>query len=476
MKRARILIVDDEQSMRDFLRIFFAKQGYDAIVAENGLDALGKIKQEHFDLVMSDIRMPEMDGMRLLNEVRNFSDSLQVIIMTAYGSTSDAIKAMKFGAYDYITKPFQLEEVRVTVEKALEKTELLKENRNLKEELDDRFRVNRIIGKSKAMEDVFSMIRKVADTKTNILISGESGTGKELAARAIHGNSNRKDRPFVSVNCGAIPGELMESELFGHKQGSFTGAIKDKDGLFLAADGGTIFLDEIGELPLQLQVKLLRALQERKIMPVGETKEKTIDTRVLAATNRDLKEQVARGLFREDLYYRLNVIQIHLPPLTERRDDIPLLVRHFVTKYSKEMGLEPLRVSEAAMMILSGHDYPGNVRELANIVERAVTLETTESIRPESLPPSLLERFDLEQPEEPVAVGRQPIIPEMGVTLDSVLEHIEREYIVEALENAKGVKKTAADLLGISFRSLRYRLKKLDLEPNGSAPINGKHN
>ncbi len=475
MKKARILIVDDEQSMRDFLRIFFSKQGYEAVVAENGLDALNRIKQEHFDLVMSDIRMPEMDGMRLLHEVRNFSDSLQIIIMTAYGSTADAIKAMKHGAYDYITKPFQLEEVRVTVEKALEKTELLKENRHLKEKLDDRFQVNRIVGSSKAMRDVFSMIRKVAETKTNILISGESGTGKELVARAIHGNSSRKEKAFVSVNCGAIPGELMESELFGHKQGSFTGAIKDKDGLFVAADGGTIFLDEIGELPLQLQVKLLRALQERKIMPVGDTKEITIDTRVLAATNRDLKEQVAKGLFREDLYYRLNVIQIHLPPLTERRDDIPLLVRHFVEKYSKEMDLEPLRVSEAAMMILAGHDYPGNVRELANIVERAVTLETTESIRPESLPPSLLERFGQESQEEEVRpAARQAIIPEMGVTLDSVLEGIERDYIVEALENAKGVKKTAADLLGISFRSLRYRLKKLNLDSPGGMSENGK--
>ena len=436
--------------------------------AENGEDALEKLGGFHIDLVISDVRMSSMDGMKLLREVKRREPTIEFVVMTAYSSTSDAIVAMKDGAYDYITKPFKLDEIKITIEKAIEKREIARENVQLRTELKRQLKVSNIIGKSGEMAKIYKMIQQVADTKTNILITGDSGTGKELVARAVHYSSRRESRPFVTVNCGAIPSELMESELFGHVKGSFTGALRDKEGLFSTANRGTLFLDEVAELPTKMQVKLLRALQERKIMPVGSTEEIELDTRVIAATNRNLEEEVRRGRYREDLYYRLNVIQIRLPPLRERKDDIPLLVSHFIKHATKDLDREPLRISEAASMILMNYDYPGNVRELSNIVERAVALETTDLIRPQSLPPSLLEKHlrepDRTPPETAPAQQLAAIDLSRGMNLDAVLEAQERKLIEKALEDAGGVKTEAARLLGVTFRSLRYRVKKLGIE------------
>ncbi len=464
----QILVVDDERSMRDFLSIFLKKKGYEVTCASSGEEALQLMGNQAPDLVISDIRMPGMDGMSLLREAKNKKVPCEFIVITAFSNTADAIVAMNEGAYDYINKPFKLDEIEITIKRALEKRSIEDENIKLKQELSKRHPHSNIIGKSEAITRIFDLINQVADTKTTILIAGESGTGKELVARAVHETSSRHNEPFVTINCGAIPAELMESELFGHVKGSFTGAIRDKEGLFTAASNGTLFLDEVSELPLALQVKLLRALQERKVQPVGGMVEIPIDTRVIAATNRDLLEAVDKNRFREDLYYRLNVIQIKLPPLRERKDDIPLLVQHFIERFCKESGRERLRISEAAMMILQSHRFPGNVRELSNLIERAVALETTEQIRPKSLPNALLE-LHINKPQE---IGTHSHDTEIdigkGVNLDEILDNRERELIGKALDYTSGVKKDAARLLGISFRSLRYRLKKLGMEDDST--------
>jgi len=381
------------------------------------------------------------------------------------------VRAMEDGAYDYLTKPFQLEDVKATILRALEKRELSRDKRHLRQELKWQADLSSIVGQSAPMAAVFEMIAKAAPTRSTILITGESGTGKELVARAVHGNSPRAREPFITVNCGAIPSELMESELFGYMRGSFTGATRDKPGLFLAASGGSIFLDEVAELPLPLQVKLLRTMQERRILPVGGTREIETDARVIAATNRDLAQEVAAGRFREDLYYRLNVIQIRMPPLRERKEDLPLLVQHLVKRACDDLGREPMRVSLAAMMILQNHDFPGNVRELSNILERAVALEATDQIRPQSLPPALLER-GLEAPPQTTPEPGLPDISQ-GIDLDALLERREHELIAEALRITGGIKTDAARLLGISFRSLRYRLKKLGIDEDDSEDSEG---
>lgn len=458
----RILVVDDEQSMRDFLTILLQKEGYEVKCEPDGQPALERLKNESFDLVISDVRMSNMDGMRLLKKCKLLDPNIEVIVITAHGSTSDAIVAMKDGAYDYINKPFKLDEIKITIQKALEKRTLAKENSKLRQEIKRQADVSDIIGKSSRMTPIFERIAQIADTKTTVLITGESGTGKELVARAIHSNSIRRSQPFVSINCGAIPSELMESELFGHMRGSFTGSVRDKEGLFLTASNGTLFLDEVFEMPPLLQVKLLRALQEKKIMPIGSNKEVDIDTRVIAATNRDPLEEVKMGRFREDLYYRLNVIQIRVPPLRERRDDIPLLVNHFITRSCEDMAKDPMRMSEATMMILETYDFPGNVRELSNLIERAVALETSDQIRPQSLPGDLLERYTGE-PEEEQSHRIGKIDFSQSIDLDKIIEEKESDLINQAIAHANGTKTEAAKLLGISFRSLRYRLKKLGI-------------
>jgi two-component system response regulator PilR (NtrC family) len=458
---ARILVVDDERSMREFLEILFRKEGYGVTSAGDVEEALLALESDDFDLVISDIQMPGRSGLDLLRAAREAQPEAPVIMITAFATTETAIEAMKEGAYDYVTKPFQVDEIRLVVEKALEKKLLATENRRLRSELRSERQQRTLVGNSEPMQQVYEMVGRVADTKTNVLIVGESGTGKELIARAIHAESERAEKPFVAINCGAIPENLLESELFGHVKGAFTGAIGTKAGLFEVADGGTLFLDEVGELPASLQVKLLRALQEKTIRRVGDTADRKVDVRILAATNRRLEDEVTAGRFREDLYYRLNVIQVTLPTLRERMEDLPLLVHHFVEKYARELGKEVHGVSDGAMVQLRAHSYPGNVRELENVIERAVALCRGEWIEAEALPPALV---------APAPAAQAPRIPEAGVQLDVLVADYERGLLVEALRRTGGVKKRAAHLLGISFRSFRYRLEKLGLDEPGPPP------
>ena len=451
----RVLVVDDEQSMQEFLEIFFRREGHEVMTLGDVDSALMALESDDFDVVISDIQMPGRSGLELLREARNLAPETIFIMITAFASTETAIEAMREGAYDYITKPFKVEEIRLTLEKALEKKLLRTENQRLKSELRGARRDRSIVGNSAAIQRVFELVDQVAATKTNVLISGESGTGKELVARAVHDRSQRSDAPFVAINCGAIPENLLESELFGHVKGAFTGAVQNKAGLFESADKGTLFLDEIGELTASLQVKLLRAIQEKRIRRVGGTRDEAVDVRILAATNQRLEEEVAGGRFREDLYYRLNVIQITLPPLRERTDDIPLLVMHFAEKYARELDREIDGIDDAALAKLSEYPFPGNVRELENVIERAVALSRSRTIGLDALPPSVL------RPTTSAPVSR---IPTEGVSLEDLVADYERGLLTEALERAGGVKKRAAVLLGISFRSFRYRLEKLHLD------------
>ncbi len=457
--RGRILVVDDERSMQEFLEIFLRGEGYAVVTAGDVASARAMLENDDFDVVISDLQMPGGSGLDLLHAARDASPDAMVIMITAYASTETAIAAMKEGAYDYLTKPFRVDEIRLVIEKALEKKTLARENRRLRTELRSQSRNRRVIGNSSAMQRVFDLVSQVADSRANVLVTGESGTGKEMIARAIHEIGERRDGPFITVNCAAIPENLLESELFGHMRGSFTGALHNKEGLFELAQGGTIFLDEVGDLPLALQVKVLRVIQEKSFRRVGGTHDQQVDVRIVSATNRRLEEEVAAGRFREDLYYRLNVIEIPLPSLRERRDDIELLVDHFIEKYARELGKEVKGLDDAAMAKLASYRFPGNVRELENVIERAVALTRGPVIQVESLPRSVLER------EGPVASAR---IPREGVDLDRMMEDYERSLILEALRPAGGVKKKAARLLGISFRSLRYRLEKLGLDDASS--------
>jgi two-component system response regulator PilR (NtrC family) len=452
--KARILVVDDEQSMREFLEIFFRGDGYDVLTTGNVDSALVALDSDDFDVVISDLQMPGRSGLELLHAVKDKAPDTVVIMITAFATAETAITAMKQGAYDYVTKPFKVDELRLVVEKALEKRLLAAENQRLRTELRRETRRRHLVGNSRAMQQLYEMVARVADTRTHVLIQGESGTGKELVARAIHDESERRDQPFVAVNCGAIPENLLESELFGHVKGAFTGAVQNKAGLFEAAHRGTLFLDEVGELPAALQVKLLRVLQDKAVRRVGGTSDHQVDVRIVSATNRRLEDEVA-GRFREDLYYRLNVIQIGLPPLRERAEDIPLLVQHFVERFAAELGKPVRGFSDAALDRLAWHPFPGNVRELENLVERAVALCSSETIGLESLPPSVL---------EPAAKAAAPKLPLEGTNLDSLVNEFERGLLEEALRQSRGVKKRAAVLLGISFRSFRYRLEKLGMD------------
>ena len=457
---AKILVVDDEQSMREFLSICLRRAGHEVTVASSGDEALILLRARTIDppdLVLTDLRMPgDVDGLGVLRAlVADGSSAIrpEVILITAYATKETALAAMKQGAYDYLTKPFQVDEITAVIDRALEKRALVEANRALRNQVSGRFSLANLLGKSKAMQRVFEVIGKIHSARTSVLISGESGTGKELVARALHSEGTRATRPFVAVNCGAIPDELMESELFGHKRGAFTGAVADTPGLFVQADGGTLFLDEIGELSLGLQVKLLRVLQERKVKPVGATEELEIDVRVIAATNRDLEAEVARGAFRADLYYRLNVIELWMPPLRHRREDIPLLAEHFARVFGRESG-RPVVLGPATIRKLETYDFPGNVRELQNMIERAIALSTNATIEPSDLPDMKASR-----PE----VDPHVTLPPEGVDLDRLLSEYERVWVTKALEQTHGIRKKAAALLGISFRSLRYRLEKLGL-------------
>jgi two-component system response regulator PilR (NtrC family) len=455
VKTARILVVDDERSLREFLEIFFRREGYTVVTAASVDEALVALGGDDFDVVISDVQLTGASGLELLRTVKENAPDCVVIMITAFATTETAIEAMKQGAYDYITKPFKVDELRLVVEKALEKKLLTDENQRLRTALRSRSRS--LVGTSEALGRVHDLIAQVATTRTNVLVSGESGTGKELVARAIHELSERREKPFIAVNCGAIPENLLESELFGHVRGAFTGAVSNKPGLVETADAGTLFLDEIGELPPSLQVKLLRLIQEKTIRRVGGNNDQRADVRIVAATNRDLEAEAQAGRFREDLYYRLNVIQIALPPLRERMEDVPILVQHFLAKYRRELGKEVREVAPAAMEKILAHAFPGNVRELENLIERAVALSRGPTLGVDVLPASVLERNASRRPAPPSAPGQTG-------NLDEILASYERGLLSDALQRAGGVKKRAARLLGISFRSFRYRLEKLGLD------------
>ena len=462
MAKARVLVVDDEKSMRDLLSITLEKEGYDVATAAGGEPAIEALRRDPTDVVITDLRMPKVDGLQVLRTAKEISPDMAVIVVTAVASTETAVEAMKLGAYDYITKPFKLDEVSLIVRNALERKRLRDENLYLRKQLETQHRFENIIGKSAVILEVFDTIRKIADSPSTAMVTGESGTGKELVARAIHFNSLRRDKPFVSVNCGAIPEGLMESELFGHVRGAFTGAVSNKVGLFSAGEGGTLFLDEITEIPPLLQVKLLRAIQTREIRRVGDTKDIKTDVRLIAASNRHLEEAVEQGVLREDLYYRLNVIPIQLPPLRERREDIPLLVGHFLQKFGKELGKEVRGVSPEAMIVLERYHWPGNIRELDNVLERAIVLGAGEMLGVDSLPETL-------RRERPVKGLEAVDLPEDGLDLEATLDTIERGYLQRALDRTGGVQTKAAELLKMTFRQFRYKLQKHSLVRKGSA-------
>jgi len=459
-KKYHILVVDDEVSMRELLDVLLAKQGYQVSEARNGKQALKMIQKNNYDLILSDIRLGDITGLEVLMEAKQKNPDTVVIMISAYSTTEIAVKAMNGGAYDFIPKPFDNIELKQTIQKALELKTLEQEKETTSTELKKNIHFDRIIGKSPGMQAIYKKIEQVSPTKTNVLITGESGTGKELIARAIHENSDRADKSFVVVNCGGIPDTLIESEFFGHVKGSFTGAISTKQGLFETADHGTIFLDEIGELSPVLQVKLLRAVQETSFKPVGGTKEIKVDVRIISATNKDLEQEVIKGTFREDLFFRLNVIPLKVPPLRDRKGDVALLSKHFVEKYSKEMGKDIIKLSSYAIDFLNKYSFPGNVRELENLIERSVALSTTNIILPESLTISMHKRRRWVEGIE----GRRFNLDEVeqGVDLDEILSAIEQAYIEKAMKIAGGNKSKAADCLNLSLRSLRYRLDKTE--------------
>jgi two-component system response regulator PilR (NtrC family) len=459
---SRVLVVDDERSMRELLSIVLKRDGHDVLVAEDGRAAVDLLRKAPVDILITDIRMPAMNGVDVLREAKRIDPAIISIVMTAFASTDTAVEALRLGAADYVNKsPSAANEVRLRVRKELERKRLQQENVLLKRALHSSNQFSNIIGTSAAMQAVFQLVETVAPTGSTVLITGESGTGKELVARAIHFNSARKERPFVALNCGALSETLLDSELFGHMRGAFTGADTNKKGLIEVAEKGTVFLDEIGEMSPVVQVKLLRVLQERKFRRLGGTEEVDADIRIIAATNRDLSKMVADGTFREDLFYRINVIPMRLPSLRERVEDIPLLADHFVSRFAAQMGKPVAGVSAAAMACLQAYGWPGNIRELENAMERAVALERSPSILPDSLPDQVKGAANAVRAAAPSSVDAFPAI---GFDLEQHVQGIEREYIAEALRRAGGVKVKAAELLGMSFRSFRYYMKKYNLK------------
>ena len=450
----KILVLDDERSLCELLKVVFQKEGYEVLTTPSAKKAIEIAQGDDIDVVVSDIKLPEMNGLEVLKRLRKIKPELPVLMITAYGTIKEAVEALKMGAYDYIIKPFDVEELKVIVAKALETKRLQDENVRLRKELKDKYSLESMIGKSKKMQEIYSLIEKIAPTETTVLIQGESGTGKEMAARAIHYLSLRREKPFVTINCGALPESLLESELFGHVKGAFTDAVTDKKGMFEVADKGTLFLDEVGEMSPITQVKLLRTLQERKIRRVGGTEEIPIDVRIISATNQDLKKKIKEGFFREDLYYRLNVLSLEMPPLRERKEDIPLLVNHFLQKYCQKLGRGMKRVAPEVYNIFESYPWPGNIRELENVIERVVAIEERETITTSCLPKELL------QPEKrEIDLEIKP-----GFRLNETIEAITRDYVQKALEMSRGKLKEAAELLGVNYRSIRYLVDKFDLK------------
>jgi two-component system response regulator AtoC len=456
MAEKRLLIVDDEENMRHMLQVMLQKAGYIVQTAADGLEGLEQIAKQDFDFVLCDLRMPNMDGMTFLEKTKQTHPDQTVIMMSAYGTIDTALEAMMIGAYDYISKPFKQDEVLLTLKKAEERERLKRENIELQNRLrkiEQKYSFGNIIARSEAMAHVFELVEKVAKHKTTVLITGESGTGKDLIAKTVHSNGNRASVPMVSINCGSIPENLLESELFGYKRGAFTDAVKDKPGLFEEADGGTIFLDEIGELPLSLQVKLLRVLQEEEISPLGSTVSKKIDVRVIAATSRDLQKEVDEGRFREDLFYRINVMKIHLPPLRERRGDIPLLVGYFINLFNQKLEKDIEGLSSQAMPILMAYSWPGNIRELENVIERAVLLGKGRWITPTDLPQSITS----------VQHSSSSTAPEHTLSIKRASKALERDLIQKALELTGGNRSKAAKILEISRPILISKIKQYEL-------------
>jgi two-component system response regulator PilR (NtrC family) len=453
-----VLVVDDERSMREFLEILLNKEGYQVTLAANGGEAFGLLEKDKYDVLVTDIRMEDIGGIDVLKKAKALCPDTIVIMISAFATAETAVEAMKEGAYDYIPKPFKVRDFKKILKDALESRKPASAE---EEERKSLFHFGCLVGESPQMKRVYDLIEKVGPTRSNVFISGESGTGKELVAKAIHRQSPRKGNAFVVINCAGIPENLIESELFGYRKGAFTGATTDKEGLFDVADGGTVFLDEVGELTPAIQVKLLRVIQERTFTAVGGTEEKSVDVRFISATNKDLESEVINGKFREDLFFRLNVIHISMPPLRDRDGDLPSLAQFFLEKYSKELGKDVKKISAYALDILRQYPFPGNVRELENIIERSIALESSNIILPESL---TLSNYQRERTREN---RRRGDLTSEGINLDQILSEIERDYILKSLEIAHGSKQRAAHLLGITMRSFRYRLEKLGLSTPG---------
>ncbi|MFO7981740.1 MAG: sigma-54 dependent transcriptional regulator [Candidatus Aminicenantes bacterium] len=447
----KILIIDDEQSILELLNMVFKKQGYAVETAFSADKAFKLIDEDDIDLVLTDVKLPQKSGMDILRYIRKNKPEIPVIMITAYGTIKQAVEAFKAGAVDYILKPFDIEELKIIVEKGLNERRLKEENILLKKELKERYSFKNMIGHSKPMQEIFGLIEKISGTDSTVLITGESGTGKEMAAKAVHFHGKRKDKPFVTVNCGALPENLLESELFGHVKGAFTGAVAHKKGMFQVADHGTLFLDEIGEMSPPTQVKVLRAIQEKTIRRVGGTEEIPVDVRIISATNQDLKEKLKQGTFREDLFYRLNVITLNMPPLRERKEDIPPLVNHFLKKHCEKTGIKIKRIAPEVFSVFESYPWPGNIREVENIIERIVAIEERETITKKSLPDELL------QPHE---TAGEDINLGPGFDLNKVLDDLTERYIKKALEKTSGNMKKACSVLGINYRSLRYLIDK----------------
>ena len=449
--KANILVVDDEQTIRDALKMVLEEEGYQTQAAADGKEALNLISKNDFDIVITDLKMPEIDGMSLTRQCQQLCPQTSIIIITAHGSLESAIEALRIGAYDYILKPFDFDDVLYKIKRLIKQKELVLENQALRQEVEQKYSFSNIVGQSPQMKKIFELIKKVANTKGNVLITGSSGTGKELVARAIHFNSDRKNKPFVAINCGAIVGNLMESEFFGHKKGSFTGAVRDKDGHFKMANDGTLFLDEIGDIPLHLQVKLLRAIEENEILPVGGNTPVKTDVRIIAATNRNLEEDLEKGTFRDDLFYRLNVVEIKLPSLNERREDIPLLVKHFIDKYNSELKRNIKNADNETMRILLNYSWKGGIRELENVIERALILCEGEFITKQDLPPNMTDiDYDADIPDR----------------MKDAVAAFEKKHIISILKRMENNKEEVAKILDISLSSLYRKMDELNIKGN----------
>lgn len=449
--KGSILIADDESSIRESLTIVLEDEGYNCTTVKDGEEAIKAIDEGNYDIIISDLKMPKATGIDVLEHALQYSSDTLTILITAHATIETAIHALRKGAADYILKPLDFDEVLIRIENLLKHKNVVQENKYLREQIDQEYNFNHIIGESEAMKQVYKMVERVSGANSNVLVTGDSGTGKELVARAIHSNSDRSKKPFLAINCGAIPEDLIESELFGHKKGAFTGAATDKDGIFVAAHGGTVFLDEVAEIPLNLQVNLLRVLQEREVKPVGSNKIQSFDTRIISATNKDLEEEVEKGNFRDDLYYRLNVVEIPLPPLQQRRKDIPLLAHHFLQKYNKELKQNLKGITSEAMSAMMAYQWKGQVRELENVIERAVLLSDGDYLLLEDLPRGIQN-----------VTGYENVEMDMD-TLDEAVQVFEKHHIQSMLKRTEGNKSEAARLLGIDPSTLYRKMEKLGL-------------